>query len=79
MLQKLPVDNFKWRNNKSNFDEKFIKSYDKDSTYLKRVHAEVDVENPNFHSYLPFFPERMKIRKWCKLTCHVTKQYLLCK
>ena len=31
MLQKLLVDGFKWTNDKCNFDEKFIKSYDENN------------------------------------------------
>ena len=57
MLQKLPVDGFKWRNDdkQSNFDEKFIKRYYKDSE--KRCILEVDVKYPkNLHD-LPFFHE----------------------
>ena len=42
MSQKVPVDGFKWGKNKSKFNEKFIKNYDKDSDigYI----LEVDVE-----------------------------------
>ena len=56
MLQKLPVDGFKWRNDdkQSNFDEKFIKRYYKQRE--KRCILEGDVKYPkNLHD-LPFFP-----------------------
>ena len=64
MSRKLPVDGFKWRKNISNFNEDFIKIYDdSDKGYI----LEVDVEYPknlhDFHSDLPFLPERMNIYK----------------
>ena len=31
MIQKLPVDGFKWKINMSKFNEDFIKNYDEDS------------------------------------------------
>ena len=39
VLQKLLVDGFKWANDKCNFDEKFIKSYDEndDNRYLSML------------------------------------------
>ena len=51
------------------FNEDFIKNYDedKDEGYI----LEVDVKCPknlhDLHSYLPFFPERIKINKCSKL------------
>ena len=39
--QKLPVDGFKWKENMSKFNEKFMKNYDEDSD--KGYILEVDV------------------------------------
>ena len=56
-------------NNVYNFNKKFIRIYDKDSS--KRYNFEVDVKYPkrlyNFHSDLSFLPERIKINKCNKL------------
>ena len=72
-VTKLPVDSYKWRNEKSNFDEKFIKSYNEKSD--KRYMFEVDVENPkhrhDLQNNLPFLPERLKIKKCHKLVCNL--------
>ena len=65
MSQKLPVNDFKWVEHISEFNEDFIKSYngDNDEGYF----FEVDVQYPknvhNLYNDLPFFPERMKIEK----------------
>ena len=57
----------------SKIDENFIKNYDENSDkgyilevdvkYLKNVH--------DFHSDLPFLPERMKIDKCKNLVCNL--------
>ena len=71
MPQKLPIDSFKWVNNLSMLDEKFLKDYCKDSNI--GYYFEVDVEYPkhlhDLHSDLPFLPERMKINKCNKFLC----------
>ena len=58
------------------FNEDFIKNYDEDSD--KGYIFEVDVEYPknlhDFHSDLPFLPERMKINKCRKLVCNSYNQ-----
>ena len=69
MSQKSPVNGFKWINDVTEIDEKFIKNYDEDSDkgyilevdgkYLKKLH--------DLHSDLPYFPKRMKIDKFKKL------------
>ena len=66
MSEKLPIYGFKWVNDISGINEKFVKSYDKkdsDKGYI----LEVDVDYPSqlhkLHSDMPFLPERMKIDK----------------
>ena len=63
MSQKLPVNNFKWIKDVSQFNENFIKNYNEESDegyfleddvqYLKKLHE--------LHNCLPFLPERIKI------------------
>lgn len=63
VLQKVLVDGFRRRNDKSNFDEKFRKNYDKNED--KGHMHDVDVAyTKNLHdsqSDLLFLPERVKI------------------
>ena len=63
MTEKLPVRGFKWANDIFEMNEKFVKSYNKNSE--KGYILEVDVDYPsklqNLHSDLPFLPERMVI------------------
>ena len=80
MSQKLPVNCFKWVEELSKFDERFIKDYDENSN--KRYVLEVDVEYPkmlfNLHSILSFLPKRNKIKE-CKLVCktHDKENYVV--
>ena len=63
MSQKLPVNNFKWIKDASQFNENFIKNYNEESDegyfleddvqYLEKLHE--------LHNCLPFLPERIKI------------------
>ena len=63
MSEKLPVNNFEWIKDTSQFNEDFIKNYNEESDegyilefdvqYLERLHELYD---------LPFLPERMKIK-----------------
>ena len=66
MSEKLPINEFKWANDISKIDKKFVKSCDKkniDKGYI----LEVDVDYPSklhrLHSDMPFLLERMKIDK----------------
>ena len=60
MSKKLPVNGFKWENDLSRFNERFIKNYNENSDI--GYFLEVDVEYPknlfSSHKYLPFLPER---------------------
>ena len=80
MLQKSPVNGFKWIKNLSKFDEDFIKDYNKNSN--KGYVFEVDVEYPkdllNLHSNLPFLDKRRKIEKYDQLVCNLHDKKLCC-
>ena len=69
MSQKLPVNVFKWVEKLSQFNERFIKSYNENSDI--GYFLEVDVEYPkklfNLQKDLPFLPERRKLEKVKKL------------
>ena len=73
MLQKLPVNNFEWVEDTSQFYEDFIKSYNEESD--EGYFIEVDVQYPEKlherHNDLPFLPERMKIEKAEKLVSNL--------
>ena len=65
MSQKLPVNDFEWIKETSQFNEDFIKNYREESDeghflkidvhYLEKLHE--------LHNDLPFLPETMKIKK----------------
>ena len=63
MSQNLPVNDFKWVEETSEFNEDFIKIYNdnSDGGYF----FEINVQNPenlrNLHNNFPFLPERIKI------------------
>ena len=69
MSQKFPVDDFKWKENISNFNEDFIKNYDEyhNKGYILKVDVEYLKNLHDLHSDLPFLPKRMKINKCNKL------------
>ena len=76
MTQKLPVDCFEWEK-PSKFTSDFIKNYDEKSSigYV----FDVDIGYPknfhDFHSDLPFLPQRMKIDKCDKLICNLYDKF----
>ena len=62
MSQKLPVSNFEWIKDTSQFNEHFIKSYNEESD--EGYFMEVDVQYlEKLHIFLSFLPERIKIKK----------------
>ena len=73
MSQKLPVNNFEWIEDTSQFNEDFIKNYNEESD--KGYFLEVDVQYTEklheLHNDLPFLPERMKIEKVEKLVANL--------
>ena len=72
LLNKLPVNGFKWTDN-NKINEEFIKNYNENDK--KGYIFEVDVKYPKklheLHSDLPFLPERMEINKCKKLICNL--------
>ena len=69
MSQKLPVCDFLWVVEAFQFNEDFIKSYNKDSD--EGCFSEVDAKYPEelheFHNDLLFFSEKLKIKRVEKL------------
>ena len=65
MCQQLPVNDFKWAEDISGFNQDFIKSYsdERDEGYFLEVDDEYPENLHNLHNDSPFLPERMKIEK----------------
>ena len=65
MSQKLPVDNIEWIKDTSQFNEDFIKKYNKVSNegYFLEVDVQYFEKLHDLHNDLSFLPERMKIEK----------------
>ena len=82
MYEKLLINGFKWVNDISRIDNKFVKSYDKNNSDKGYI-LEVDVDYPSklhkLHSNMPFIPERMKKHKTQKLvsSLHDKKKYVV--
>ena len=76
MSQKLPVNNFKRIKDTSQFNENFIKRFNKESD--EGYFLEVDVHYPEklhkLHNNLPFLPERMQIKKVEQLVTNLQYQ-----
>ena len=73
MSQKLPVNNFEWIKNTSQFNEDFIKSYDnkKDKGYFLEVDVQYLEKLIELRNDLPFLPEMMKIQKFEMLVANL--------
>ena len=73
MPKKLPINGFKWENDLSRFNERFIKNYNENSNV--GYFLELDIEYPkqlwSFHKDLPFLPERRKLEKVEKRVCSI--------
>ena len=76
MFQKLPVNNFEWIDDTSQFNEDFIKNYNNESD--EGCFLEADVQYPEklheLHNDLRFLPNRMKTRKVKKLLANLHDQ-----
>ena len=75
MSEKLPLNGFKWvkQEELSNFNEDFMKNYDKNSDkgYFPEVNIDYPKELLNLHEDLPLFPETKKVNKVKKLICSI--------
>ena len=65
MSQKSPVNDFNWVEDISEFDESFMKNYNKESD--EGYFLDVDIQSPedlhNLHNDLPFQTDRIQIEK----------------
>ena len=81
MQQKLPVNNFEWIEDISQFNENFIKTYNKESD--EGCFLEVDVQYleqlHELHNDLPFLSKRMKTGKFEKIviSLHDKTEYVI--
>ena len=71
--QQLPVNNFEWIKDTSQFNEDFIKNYNEESDegYFLEVDVQYLEKLHELHNDLPFLPERMKIEKVEKLVANL--------
>ena len=79
MSEKLPMNGFKWVSDISEINEKFIKSYNKNSDkgYILEVDVDYSSKLHKLHSDMPFLSERMIFDKTKKSVCnlHDKKNY----
>ena len=63
MMQKLPVNNFEWMKDTSQFDKHFIKNYNEESDngFFLEVDVQYIAKVHEFHNDLPYLTEIMKI------------------
>ena len=73
VIQQLPVKNFEWIKNTSQFNEDFIKKYNEESDqiYFLAVDVQYFEKLHEFDNDLPVLPERMKIEKVEKLVANL--------
>ena len=69
MSQKLPVNNFEWIKDTSQFNEDLIESYNEENNegYFFKVKVQCPEKLHELYNDLPFLPESMKIAKVEKL------------
>ena len=81
MSQKLPVNNFDWIKDTSQFNEDFIKSYieESDGGYFLEVDVQHLEKLHELDNNLPLLQERMKIDKVEKLVAnlHDETEYIM--
>ena len=77
MSEKLPINGFKWVNDISGINKKFVKSYNKG--YILEVDDDYPSELYKLHSDMPFLSEKMKIDKTQMLVCNLRdkKKYVV--
>ena len=63
MSQKLPVNGFKWENDLSRFNERFIKNYNENSDigYFLEVNIDYSKELFNLHRIYHFYQKQKKL------------------
>ena len=63
MMQKLPVNNFEWMKDTSQFDKHFIKNYNEESDngFFLEVDVQYIAKLHELHNDLPYLSEIMKI------------------
>ena len=73
MSQKLPVNNFEWIKDTSQFNRDFVKNYNEESDegYFLEVDVHCMEKLHELHNDLPFLPERIKIEKFEKLVANL--------
>ena len=74
MLQKLPVNNFEWIEDTSQFNEDFIKIIMKKvmkEQYFLEVYVQYPEKLHELHNDLPFLPGKIKIEKVEKLVTNL--------
>ena len=73
MSQKLPVNNFVWIKDTSQFNEDFIKNYNEqsDEGYFLEVDVQYLEKSQELHNDLPFLSEKMKVQKVEKLVANL--------
>ena len=80
-LEKLPLNNFEWIKDTSQFNEDFIKkkNEEKDEGYFLEVDDQYLEKLHELHIDLPFSTERMKIEKVEKLVAnlHYKTEYVI--
>ena len=72
-VSKLSVNGFKWKNDISKFNERFIKNYKESSDIGCFLEVDVEYRKHLFSSHkdLPFLPEIKKLEKVEKLVCGI--------
>ena len=73
MSQKVPVNNFEWIEEPSQFNEDFIKNYNEksDKGYFLEVTVQYTKKLHELHNDLPFLSERMELGKVEKLVTNL--------
>ena len=73
MSQKLPVNNFEWIKDTSQFNRDFVKNYNEESDegYFLEVDVHCMEKLHELHNDLPFLPERIKMEKFEKLVANL--------
>ena len=73
MLPKLPINNFEWIKDTSQFNESFIKNYNEENHegYFLEVDVQYLEKLYEVHTDILFLPERMKIKKIEKLVANL--------